>query len=63
MELFYSFLSKKLATASSEALKMARFDLAMAKEMVRYDKLLKVENEKLQNDIEEFMAEKEAFQM
>lgn len=42
---------------------MARFDLAMAKEMVRYDKLLKVENEKLQNDIEEFMAEKEAFQM
>lgn len=36
--------------------------MAMDKEVVRYDKLLKVENEKLQKEVDELRAEKEAFQ-
>lgn len=44
---FLLYLFKQLVALSSGALKKVRFDLAMDKEVVRYDKLLKVENEKL----------------
>lgn len=35
--------------------------MAIVKEIVRFDKLLKVENEKLHKEVEELKAEKEAF--
>lgn len=37
--------------------------MALAKEVVRYDRILKIENENLQKEIEELKAEKDALRM